>query len=114
MDAVLAFSLYASIVFPEVGLSGHIISSQFQIYEFAASAAEAHWGRIRAVHIRIDGMHHALLAVVAVGLAAVDPDGLLVLDRDGEGRRAGVVGRGVGCEAREEALVERMARVLKG
>lgn len=43
--------------------------------------ASSHGG---GLDIRVDGLDHAGLAVVAVGLTAVDPDRLGIIDGDGE------------------------------
>ena len=63
--------------------------------------------------LRINRMHHPVLAVVAVHLAAVDPDGLVVLDLDGEGGRRRHVGRGGGHETREDGVVDGLAGLFE-
>lgn len=55
--------------------------------------------------VRVDGEHHALTAMVGrAGLAAVDPDRVLVVDGDFECGEVGRVG-GYGHEPRVEASV---------
>jgi len=58
-------------------------------------------------------MHHPVLAVVAVHLAAVDPDGLVVLDLDGEGGRRRHVGRGGGHKPRKDGVIDGLARLFE-
>jgi len=65
------------------------------------------------MNVRVDGMEHAFLAVVALGLAAVCPDGLGVVDGDGKGDwGSDVLGIG-GDKAGEEAAVEGLTGICE-
>ena len=59
----------------------------------------------------VDHTSHAILAVTAVGLGAVEPDRVGVVDGDGEG--CGGRRHGGWDKAREESASERMAGISK-
>lgn len=62
----------------------------------------------------VDDHAHAVLAVSAIGLGAVQPDWVGVVDGDGE--HIGAFTSGDGLEARVDAIVagKRLARLLEG
>lgn len=72
-------------------------------------------GLVVVVEVLVDDGGHAGLAVVAGGLGAVVPDGVLVFDLEGEDVLvlAGAGGSGV-VEAGKDAAGERLAGLLEG
>jgi hypothetical protein len=66
--------------------------------------------RIRSIEVLVDHSAHALLAMVVLGLRAVEPGRVLVLDFDLEDIGA-LAGRGIEVEAGEETVIKRLARL---